>query len=70
MRSVTILVIILLAAIFVMGLYSDNIKSAVVKSLYGEDNYGCIIDGMSCTCYSKECICGGVIYPITACLNP
>jgi hypothetical protein len=67
MRSATILAVVLLAAIFVMGFYASGIKAAVVTSIYGEDNYGCVINGVPCTCYSKECVCEGKIYPISAC---
>jgi hypothetical protein len=68
MRSVTILAVLLLAAIFVAGFYADSIKSQFVKSI-GEES-GCIIEGQLCTCYSKECVCEGRIYPISACTNP
>ncbi|MBW2986654.1 hypothetical protein KY333_04760 [Candidatus Woesearchaeota archaeon] len=73
MRSGIILALILLSAILVAGLFSDNIKTYAVASI--NDNcemglcYGCVIDGIPCTCYSKECVCENRIVPISACIN-
>jgi len=73
MKSGIILAIILLSAILVAGLFSDNIKTYAVASI--NDNcadglcYGCVLDGIPCTCYSKECVCGERIVPLATCLN-
>lgn len=70
MRSATIFAVFLLAAILVAGLYATNIKSYAVSSVGNCENglcYGCVLEGMPCTCYSKECVCGERIVPIDAC---
>ena len=73
MRSVVIFAVFLLAAIIVAGMYANSIKTYVVKSINDdcEDGlcYGCVIEGVPCTCYSKECVCGNRIVPLEACIN-
>ncbi|MBW2973018.1 hypothetical protein KY346_01345 [Candidatus Woesearchaeota archaeon] len=73
MRFAVIFAIVLLAAIIMAGFYADNIKSYAVKSMHADcENglcYGCVLNGVPCTCYSKECVCGNRIVPLETCLN-
>jgi len=73
MRSVTIFALFLLAAILVGGLYANSIKTYAVSSVNDDCTdglcYGCVLDGVPCTCYSQECVCGEKIVPLAACVN-
>lgn len=73
MRPATIFALVLLAAIMLGGLYGNSIKSYAVSAINNNcfDGlcYGCVLDGVPCTCYSQECVCGGRIVSIEACIN-
>ncbi|MBD3303887.1 hypothetical protein GF343_01985 [Candidatus Woesearchaeota archaeon] len=73
MRSATIFALFLLAAILVAGLYANSIKTYAVRSVNDDcaDGlcYGCVLDGVPCTCYSQECVCGEKIVPLDTCVT-
>lgn len=73
MRSAVIFAVLLLAAILVAGFYANGIKIYAVSSLNTgcADGlcYGCVLDGVPCTCYSQECVCVDKIVPLETCIN-
>lgn len=67
MKTAAVIAFVLLIAIFTVALFGNNIRSYVVKDLFGKQL--CEFNGQPCVCYSQECTCGTKIIPKTECLK-